>query len=363
MSGAPAVPLSAPALGDLERRYLLEAFDSGWISGTGPFVRLFEERLASRAERAHAVSVNSGTAALEAVLQALGVAAGDEVIVPALTFAAPAAAVLNLRASPVLCDIDPVAWTLDPVAAGKLVTPRTRAVIAVDLLGHPADFDALADLGVPVIEDAAQAHGAAYRGRPAGTHGVASVFSFHANKAVSTGEGGCVVTDDGELARRVRLIANHAMTPDRPYRHDMPGRNLRMTNLTAAIGAAQVERWDELVSARNAVAAQYTELLAGCAARPRPAAPWADPSCWLFAVTSRDRDAVVAHMADEGIDARAIWPPLSELPLYAGRAPIPCPVAAEVSATTLWLPTWAHMPRHDIRRVAGALRSALAAGA
>jgi perosamine synthetase len=229
------VPLSRVTLSDLERTFAHAAVDSGWISGTGGYVRDFEQGLAARLGRRHVVAVGNGTLALELALLALEIGPGDEVIVPALTFVAPAAAVRAVGATPVFADVTAESWTVDPARAAELVTPRTRAVVAVDLLGHPCDADSLAALGVPLVEDAAQAHGALYRGRPAGSLGVVSTFSFHANKTVSTGEGGCLATDDPGLAERARLIANHGMTAARPYWHTVVGRNFRMTNVTAAI--------------------------------------------------------------------------------------------------------------------------------
>lgn len=344
-------PLSRPSLGEKEAGHVRDAMASGWISGTGPYVGAFERLLEERTGRAYATAVSSGTTALEIVLSALGIGPGDEVVVPALTFAAPAAAVLTVGAVPVLCDIDPDSWTIDPDAAGALLTARTKALVAVDLMGHPCDYERLARLGVPVVEDAAQAHGARTAQGPAGSFGVASVFSFHVNKAVTSGEGGAVLTDDPELADAVRLLTHHGMSPERRYHHDVAGRNGRMTNLTAAVGTAQAERWDELVGGRAEVDRRYRDRLAGHGFLPRPTRPWAEPSCWLHCVTTADRDAVVERARRGGVDARAVWPALSDLPLYRRYAPRPCVHASEVSRTAMWLPTWAHMPPEDIDAV------------
>ncbi|MFD4574106.1 DegT/DnrJ/EryC1/StrS family aminotransferase [Streptomyces sp. NPDC058417] len=348
-------PLSQPSLGPQEAANVRDAMASGWISGTGRYVGAFEDALACRTGRAHVTAVSSGTTALELALSALGVGPGDEVLVPALTFAAPAAAVLTVGATPVLCDIDAESWTIDPGAALALRTSRTRAVIAVDLMGHPCDYARLAELEVPVIEDAAQAHGAETAEGPAGGFGTASVFSFHVNKTVTSGEGGAVLTDDPELAGRVRLLAHHGMSADRRYHHTVAGRNGRMTNLTAAVGLAQADRWDELVAGRRAVAALYDARLDGSRFRPRPALGGASPSCWLYCVTSSDRDAAVARARGGGADARAIWPALSDLPLYAPYTPRPCPKASEVARTALWLPTWAHLTPDEADGVVAAL--------
>ncbi|WP_285625800.1 DegT/DnrJ/EryC1/StrS family aminotransferase [Actinoallomurus iriomotensis] len=359
-AGVMRIPLSSPSIGALESAFVSDAMSSGWISGSGPYLDRFQRGIARLTGRRHVLAVSSGTAALELALRALGVGPGDEVIVPALTFVSPAATVRTVGATPVMCDITPQDWTIDPALAASLVTDRTRAIIAVDLLGHPCDFDRLSELGVPLIEDAAQAHGAGYKGSPTGSFGNISIFSFHSNKTISTGEGGCAGTDDDELADRMRIIANHGMRPERRYWHEVVGHNMRMTNVTAAIGAAQLERWDELTARRNAVADRYRSSIADDAVGHRPIAPWARYSCWLHPVTVPDRDELVGELRSGGIDARAIWPSLPELPLYADGVRLPCPVAAEVSASTAWLPTWSHMPEEDTKTVVQALHDALA---
>jgi perosamine synthetase len=311
--------------------------------------------MAERVGRRHTVAVANGTLAIELILRALEIGPGDEVIVPALTFPAPAMSVLAVGALPVPTDITRDTWTLSPESTLDAITPRTRAVIAVDVLGHPADFDALEELGLPIIEDAAEAHGAAYKGESVGGFGVASAFSFHANKTISTGEGGCVCTDSAPLAERLRVIAHHGMRPERPYVNEVVGRNYRMTNITAAIGLGQLDRWDELVAARNRVADQYRALLDGAACEQRPVAQWARYACWLHTVLVDNRNAVVQRLRDRGIDARGIWPALGDQPVLPNGGPGQ-PVAREIAARALWLPTSARIADDDIRFVADALR-------
>jgi perosamine synthetase len=351
------IPLCTAAIGEREARYVQEALSAGWVSGTGLFVDAFEHALALRTDRAHAVAVNSGTSALELCLLAVGIGPGDEVLVPALTFAAPASAVISAGAIPVLCDIDINSWTIDVTKARTLITQRTKAVIGVSLLGHPCDFDALAELNLPIIEDAAQAHGASYKGRPAGSQGLLSVLSFHANKAITSGEGGCVLTDDSELADAVRLAANHGMRPSRPYYHEVAGRNFRMTNLTAAVGLAQVERWDELVAGRAAVASHYDRLLSDTPVGSRPQAMWAAPSWWLYVLRTKRRDDLVRLLRDQQIDARALWPSLDTMPVFKGGVRAEYPIAHAVSQSAMWLPTWYGMPAQVIAEVADAVTS------
>lgn len=356
----PRIPLSSIDITVLETSLVAEALADGWISGTGGFVSRFEQALGARVGRAHAIGVANGTLALELVLRAMDIGPGDEVIVPALTFAAPAMSVHAVGATLVLADVTNNTWTLSPCEVDARLTERTRAIIAVDVLGHPADYDELAKFGVPVIEDAAEAHGAAYKGRPAGSLGHAAVFSFHANKAITTGEGGAVCTDDPELAERMRTIANHGMRPDRPYLHEVLGRNFRMTNLTAAIGFGQLQRWDELVEARRRVSRRYDELLPATVARPRPVAPWAKYACWLHTVTVHDRPAALHRLRAGGADARAIWPALPDQPVFAALAgrPDEFRVAREVSGSALWLPTYSRMTDEAITYVAELLSAA-----
>ncbi|MCI0462177.1 MAG: DegT/DnrJ/EryC1/StrS family aminotransferase [Gemmataceae bacterium] len=353
------IPLSDVDLAEAERGYVHSALASGWISGTGEFVGRFERAIAERISRRHVIAVCNGTAALELGLRALGIGAGDEVIVPALTFAAPAAGVCAVGALPVLADIDTATWTISPGEVRRLVTRRTKAIIAVDLLGHPCDYDALEEVGLPIIEDAAQAHGAAYKGKPAGAFGIVSTFSFHVNKTITCGEGGCVATDDDALAAKMRLIANHGMTKERPYHHPVVGRNFRMPNLIAAVGLGQAERWGVLVRARQAVAAHYDRLLATAPVIRRPVAPWATEACWLYTVSVPRRDDVVEMLNREGIEARAVWTALPDQAVFHPGCRSEYPVARRIADSALWLPTWSGMPPERVREVAEALKQAL----
>lgn len=350
------IPLSSVCLSQREINYAQEAIETGWISGAGSYVTRFEAALAQRIGRKHVIAVANGTLALELALLAQGIGPDDEVIVPALTFAAPAAAVRTVGAKPIFADITEESWTINPDEVRRLITDRTKAVIAVDLLGHPCDFDALSHLAIPIIEDAAQAHGALFRGRQVGGFGLISTFSFHANKAITTGEGGCVATDDDSLAASMRLIANHGMTTSRPYWHPVVGHNFRMTNVTAAIGLGQVERWDEMIGARNRVAELYDNLLGDVVTR-RPVASWATEACWLYTMLTSDREPFVSHLRDQGIDARAIWTALPDLPIYSESLRGDYNVARRIANTAVWLPTWSHMPEETITLVAKALLS------
>lgn len=345
------IPLANCDLTALERRAIEGEMADGYISGTGRKIAEFESRWKEKCGRKYAIAVANGTVALELALSSLILHKGDEVIVPALTFVAPAAAVRRAGATPVFVDVDRESWTIDIDHLKQCITSRTVAIIAVDVLGHPCDYDAIyaavRQYGIWVIEDAAEAHGATYRGSYTGAFGDIATFSFHANKIITTGEGGMILTDDRICAEHIRLIANHGMHASAPYQHEVVGTNARMTNLTAAIGCAQMERWDEIMDRRRQIAARYADVL-HAPFIARPYASWAEPSLWLQTVTiDEHRDAVVQHLRDNGIDARALWPALPSLPLYAQNG---CSVAKEISQKAFWLPTYNTMgePEFDI---------------
>jgi perosamine synthetase len=353
------VPLSSIDITDRERRYVREAIDSGWISSRGRYVREFEAAIAGRVGRSFVAATASGTCALELVLRALEIGPGDEVIVPALSFGAPASAVAAVGARPVFADVTAESWTIDPEEVRRVRTSRTRLLIAVDVLGHPCDFEALEALGIPILEDAAQAHGSSCRGRPAGSLGVASIFSFHANKTISAGEGGCVATDDRPLIERILELNDYGIRPDQPYTTQVVGHNYRMSNLSAAVGLAQAERWDELVAGRNAVSEAYDRTLADTSLQRRPVVAWAEEATWLHTVATEERAAVLASCARAGVDARAIWPALPDHPAFEASPIGSWDVARDVSARALWLPTWSGMPAEAIALVSDAVQRGL----
>src|SRR5581483_381212 len=230
-------PIAEPDIGPLERKYVLDAVRSGWVSSLGRYVIEFERRFAEFCETREAVSTCNGTAALHLALASLGIGPGDEVVVPALTFVASASAVVYTGARPVFADVDESTWCVSAETIARALSPRTRAIIVVHLFGQPADMDPILALGarrrIRVIEDAAEAHGALYRGRKVGGIGDVGVFSFYGNKIVTTGEGGMLVTGDRTLAERARFLRDHAMSPSRRYYHPEIGYNYRLTNLQA----------------------------------------------------------------------------------------------------------------------------------
>lgn len=367
-------PVAQPDIGDLEVAYVTEAVRSGWVSSIGHFIDRFEADLARFCETEHAVALSNGTDAVFLGLKALGVGPGDEVLVPALTFAAVPAAVVHLGAAPVLVDVDTLTGCIDPAAVERALSPRVKAVVAVHLYGHPADMDAILAVtqpaGVPVLEDAAEAHGARVRGRRVGSIGAAAAFSFYGNKVFTTGEGGAITTGDADLAARVRFLKDHAMDPTRRYYHAEAGHNCRMTNLQAALGCAQLERVDTLLKARRRILDTYLrvwgedERLAF-----NPAAPWAEPVVWMVCARLHpeldlDRDVLLARLSDLGVDTRPFFVPLPDLPPYAacrvvGRDGEDAPVARALGGRGFNLPSGHGLGEDDVERIVDRLREAL----
>lgn len=364
----PFIPVAEPSLSGNERAYVADCFDTGWISGSGKYVERLEEEFAGFCGTKHAVAVVNGTAALHVALLALGVGAGDEVIVPDLTYIASANAVTYCGARPVFADVDPRTWTLDPADFARKITPRTRAVMPVHLYGHPADMRPILETArksnLRVVEDAAEAHGAECGGRRVGGLGDIATFSFYGNKIMTTGEGGIVTTNDSELARRVRQLKGQGVDPGRRYWFPIVGYNYRMTNIQAAIGVAQLERIDWLVERRREVARQYAEALEGLPVTTPIQAAWAKNVYWLYSVcvaAEHDRDLLMSRLLDEGIETRPFFYPMHRMPPYHepdGDADYP--VTTRLAATGINLPSSASLSRADIAYIAETLRRLLA---
>jgi perosamine synthetase len=368
--GRPFIPVAAPVLAGREKEYVADCMESGWISSAGKYVEMFEAEFAKFCGVRHAVSCCNGTAALHLSLAALGVGPGDEVIVPTLTFVATANAVTYCGARPVFVDSEPESWNLDPAQVASKITPRTKGIIAVHLYGNPVDVDALRALasrhGLFLLEDAAEAHGALHRGRPAGSLGDIAAFSFYGNKIIATGEGGMVTTDDDALAARVRLLRGQGMDPERRYWFTVVGYNYRMMNIPAAIGLAQLECAGWHMGRRREVVAAYKRLLGNvpglCWQGERA---WARHAYWMFTTVLRDgelddRDRLMARLHDAGIETRPVFYPVHSLPPYreASRGE-EFPVAEALARRGLSLPTWAGLSHDDLSYVCERLRACL----
>jgi perosamine synthetase len=367
----PRIPLAQPDLGGEEVANVVDAVRSGWISSLGSYIGTFEERVAAFCGARYGVAVMNGTAALHLALAAAGVGDGDEVTIPTLTFVATANAVRYCGARPIFVEADPRHWGMDVRDLEARLTPRTRAIVPVHLYGHPSDMDPILALarrrGLVVVEDAAQALGAQYRGRRVGSLGDVGCFSFYGNKVMTTGEGGMCVLDDAGLRERLLLLRDHGMDAKRRYWHEVIGFNYRMTNLQAAVGVAQVDKLQRLIDARRRVAAWYAECLADLAGRKgltlHPELPWARSSFWLYSVLlaagGPPTGDVMARLSEEGVDSRPFFHPIHTLPPYASGERFP--VAEDLARRGLSLPSGHGLERRDVERVAAALARALEA--
>jgi perosamine synthetase len=360
------LPVATPQLGQHEMDYVNEALGAGAISGNaGLFLERFEKGFASYCACAHGIATSSGTTALHLVLAALGIGPGDEVLVSTLTNMATFFAVLYQGATPVPVDIEPDTWNLDPRLLGDLITPRTKAVLVVHLYGHPADMDPILDVArahsLYVIEDAAEAHGALYKGRKVGSLGHVGCFSFYSNKILTTGEGGMMTTNDPAIAERARSLRNLAYGVKEKFMHAGVGFNYRMTNLQAALGCAQLEKIEDVIEGKRRVARRYSELLANLEHIRLPVEkPYAKNVYWMYHVVLEDslahlREAVMAKLQEWGIETRPCFVPynLQQIFIDQGKTqPELCPVANRIAQGGFYLPSSPDLSDEDIRYVA-----------
>lgn len=374
MPPATVLPILEPFFTGRELEYLARAVESGWISSAGPFITDFEATFATLVGVARAESCANGTVGLHVVLHALGVGAGDEVIVPSQTFVATSAAVRYAGASPVFADVRADTWTLDPADVAKKLGPKTRVVVPVDLFGLCADVPAIREVlreagrdDVFVLEDAAEAFGSALDGVKAGALGDAGVFSFYGNKTVTTGEGGMVTTSRVELADRVRFLKNHGMSAEKRYFHPELGFNYRMTNLQAAVGLAQLEAAGELVARKMRVHARYRERFAGvdgvhlqAVPRGHTFAPWLTTVVDDALSGEEERDAMMERLRARGIDSRPMFYPNHLLPAFASEPSArrgSLPVTESISFRGIGLPSGARLTDAEVDRVVETYRA------
>jgi pyridoxal phosphate-dependent aminotransferase EpsN len=325
--------LSPPDVGAVDRELLLDALDSGWAAPLGPHVDQFEREVAAVAGVPHAVALSSGTAALHLSLAVLGVGPGDEVLASTLTFVATANAIRYVGATPVFIDASPDTWTIDPDLLEEELTTRSRAgrkpaaVIAVDLYGQCCDYDRLADLcerhGVPLIEDAAEALGSTFRGRPAGSFGACAIFSFNGNKIITTSGGGMLVSHSRTIVERARHLATQARDPAPHYEHSEIGFNYRLSNLLAALGCAQLKSLEARVERRRAIRREYMNAFAGYPGIDfLPEAGYGRANAWLTCITvdprrlGMTRDDIRLHLETRNIESRPVWKPMHLQPVF-----------------------------------------------
>ena len=368
MTDPAQIYLSPPDVGDVERSLLLDAFDSNWIAPLGPHVDAFEREVAELCGTEHAVALSSGTAGLHLALLHLGVGPGDEVVVPTLTFAATAFAVTYVGALPVFVDSERSTWNLDPELLATFLRERDAlgrlpaAVLTVDLYGQCADYGpilaACAEYGVPVVEDAAEALGAAWDGSAAGAFGRCAVFSFNGNKIMTTSGGGMLVTDDRSLADDVRHRANQAREPVVHYEHTVVGYNYRLSNLLAAVGRGQLAGLATKVARRREIGERYRRELGDLPGWSfNPLDERGQPNHWLTvaqidpATAGADRTAVMDVLQARRIESRPAWKPMHAQPVFAGREAVLTGVADEIFDRGLCLPSGSSLTDDEQNRV------------
>lgn len=360
------LPVAKPYFDAEEIALVNECIVSGWVSSGGKFVFEFEDMVARQCNRKYGISCSSGTSALHLALLAMGISEGDEVIVPTLSFIASANAVTYTGAKPVFVDSDFKTWNIDPAEVEKAITSKTKAIMPVHLYGHPADMDAINKIAdrfdLLVVEDAAEAQGAFYKEKPVGSLGAVATFSFFGNKVITTGEGGMIVTDDEEIASKCRILRDHGMSPDKRYWHPELGFNYRMTNLQAAIGVAQMRKFDLIIEKKKTISSKYVAELSGVKGIGLPPdESWASNVYWLFTILIDENEfgASVSELSDalksNEIDTRPVFYPIHTQPIYARR--LDCPNAEKIHEMGLSLPSSPDLRSDDIERTCKIIKS------
>lgn len=358
------IPVSQPVISKNSGIYVDSCIKSNWISSHGPYVDNFEKKFADYLGVKHATTTTSGTTALHLALVALGIKAGDEVIIPTFTMIAPAFAILYVKAKPVLVDADPKTWNMNVMEIEKKINSKTKAIIAVHIYGHPVDMDPLIKLckhyNLLLIEDAAEGLGATYKQKKLGSFGKAACFSFYANKLVTTGEGGMVVTNDSKLFERMKRLKDMAHSSYRRFLHTEIGFNYRMTNMQAALGLATLEEIDKSVKKKRDIAKQYSILLAGIPHLTLPIEKnWARSVYWMYAILVNKAGKISKlilqkKLRGEGIETRDFFVPMHRQPALLKLGLFSAenyPVAEEISNTGLYLPSGNNLRKNQIEQV------------
>jgi perosamine synthetase len=363
------IPVFEPNITEQDVSAVATAVRNGEISGSfGPSIPRFEADFARYVGAAHGIAVSSGTTALELAIAVAGIGPGDEVLISACTNIATALGPFRNGAVPIPVDSEATTWNLDIDRIESLVTPRTKAIIPVHLLGHPVDMDRLMTVAqrhnLIVIEDCAESHGATVRGRMTGSFGHMSCFSFYANKIITTGEGGMILTDNPAYAERARLLRNLAFQQPR-FRHEAAGYNFRMTGMQAALGSSQLTRIEQFIEQKRRLARLYAQHLGGIAGIQLPAElPWARNVYWMYGITVNtpyplSRDALMMHLRNSGVDTRTFFCSMADQPCLTqqeGYRAVPCPVADSLWQTGLYLPSSCDLAEESIARIAELIR-------
>jgi len=366
------IPVCIPLLGEKELENVVDCIKTNWISSKGKYVEEFEDKFAKYCGCKYGITTTSGTTALHLALASINLKKGDEVIIPASTMIATAFAVIYCGAKPVLVDAEPETWNMDVNKIEKKITNKTKAIMPVHIYGHPCDMDPIMrlarDYGLYVVEDAAEAHGAEYKGKKAGGIGHVGCFSFYANKIITTGEGGMVVTNDEEIAERAKSLRNLCFPKEkRIYLHSEMGYNYRMTNIQAAIGLAQFERIDELAEMRRRNAHLYNKYLEDVEGVTLPVEKeWAKNVYWMYSILIEDefgmsRDELMEKLEKKGIETRTFFIPMHEQPVFLNMGLFKFkgesyPVAEELARKGLYLPSSSGLKEEEIRYICDVIK-------
>jgi perosamine synthetase len=377
------IPVNEPLLDGNELRYLSECIETGWISSEGPFVKRFEEQFSKRVNRKHGIAVCNGSAALDVAIAALEIAPGDQVIMPTFTIISCASAVMRAGAKPVLIDSDAITWNMNVQELEHKIETEFRkgdtnlkAIMVVHIYGLPVDMKPVLALAkkfnLKIIEDAAEMHGQSYNGKPCGSFGDISTFSFYPNKHITTGEGGMLVTDDDRLAERCRSLRNLCFQPGRRFVHDELGWNFRMSNLQAALGLAQMERLDEFVSRKRFMGKHYTDLLVDIPGLqlPLPGTEYAENIYWVYGIILKDdipfdaREAM-DRLSHYKIGTRPFFWPMHEQPVFRKMGLFPretYPFAENMARRGFYIPSGLALTENQMNEVANAVREVFVNG-
>lgn len=354
------IPVAMPVLDEEEVRLVTKTIRSSWISSSGKMIDEFEKSFAKFCGAKYGVSASNGTTALHLALAALDIGPGDEVIVPAMTFAATANAVAYTGAKPVFVDSEKETWNIDPDLIKEKITRKTKAILPVHLYGHPADMKRIMAIGrkynLLIVEDAAEAHGAVVKGKRVGSFGIAGCFSFFANKIITTGEGGMIVTNNKSFANKARKLRDHGASKRRKYHNPWLGFNYRITNMQAAVGVAQMKKIDGIIEKKRKIAGQYKKLLSPLVPDITlpPESDWAKSVFWMYSILipsggKMNRDILIEKLKKKGIETRPFFFPLNKLKRFKTRERMP--VAEELGKTGINLPSSPTLTTLEIDRV------------
>ncbi len=364
------VPINEPLLNGNEEKYLIECIRSGWISSEGPFVSKFEEVMAQSVNRKYGVAVCNGSVALDLALISLDIGPGDEVILPTHTIISCPSAVIRCGAVPVLVDCNPLTFNMEAKEVEKKITKKTKAIMVVHIYGLPVDMEPIFKIasqhGLKVIEDAAEMHGQTYRGKPCGSFGDVSTFSFYPNKHITTGEGGMVLTDNKEIADKLKYYKNLCFKTEQRFIHDHLGWNYRMSNLQAAVGVAQLERLDEFVRKKRWMGNMYTSLLSGLNGIQLPLleTEYADNIFWVYPIVLKESIKLtgrefMAELAKFGVATRPFFWPIHEQPVFKKMNLFPNeihPVAERIARMGFYVPSGMAITEAQIECVVNSLK-------